>query len=65
MDFRKLDNQEVQDLMKALRGNSGQFGESGTILMDRRDTSFVGYSQLEPDDGEKIINAIRSVPCHY
>jgi len=31
--------------------------------MDRRDTSFVGSADEIPD--EEVINAIRSVPCHY
>jgi len=44
----------------ALRGNA----ESNlAILMDRRDTSFVGVADEVPD--EEVITAIKSVPCHY
>jgi hypothetical protein len=31
--------------------------------MDRRDTSFAGAGEEVPD--EEVINAIKSVPCHY
>ena len=33
------------------------------ILMDRRDTSFIGASEEVSDD--EVISAIQSVPCHY
>jgi hypothetical protein len=61
MDFRRLDNQEIKDLMQALRGNAN---DGGTILMDGRDTSFIGYSQIEPDD-DADVTAIKSIPVHY
>jgi hypothetical protein len=60
MDFRPLLDTERKQLLAALRGN----GEDGsTILMDRRDTRFVGTAEHVTD--EEVITAIRSVPCHY
>jgi hypothetical protein len=60
MDFRPLNDTERQQLISALRGNAE--GE-GAILMDRRDTSFVGTTEEVTDD--EVISAIKSVPCHY
>lgn len=60
MDFRPLSTAERQQLIEAIRGNS----DRGTaILMDRRTTRFAGMSDEVPD--EEVINAIKSVPCHY
>jgi hypothetical protein len=60
MDFRPLTSNERHSLISALRGNA----DSGAaLLMDRRDTSFAGTSQEVTD--EEVINAIKSVPCHY
>ncbi len=60
MDFRPLAAAERRQLIEALRGNSE--GERA-ILMDRRDTSFVGTSEDLTD--EEVIFAVQSVPCHY
>jgi hypothetical protein len=60
MDFRPLKTEERQKLIDALRGNAE---ENLAILMDRRDTSFVGASEEVSD--EEVISAIQSVPCHY
>ena len=60
MDFRPLQTEERQKLVDALRGNAE---EHLAILMDRRDTSFVGSSEEISD--EEVISAIQSVPCHY
>jgi hypothetical protein len=60
MDFRPLNDVERQQLIASLRGNVE--GERA-ILMDRRDTSFAGLAEEVPD--EEVINAIKSVPCHY
>jgi hypothetical protein len=60
MDFRPLLESERRQLQSALRRNAE---EDRAILLDRRDTSFVGTSQDVPD--EEVITAIRSVPCHY
>jgi len=60
MDFRPLNDTERKQLMTALRGNAET---DRAILMDRRDTSFVGSSDEVTD--EEVITAIRSVPCHY
>jgi len=60
MDFRPLNDTERRTLINSLRGNS----EGGVaLLMDRRDTSFLGTTEEVPD--EEVINAIKSVPCHY
>ncbi len=60
MDFRPLTEVERKQLITALRGNA----EQGTaLLLDRRDTSFVGSAEEVPD--EEVITAIKSVPCHY
>jgi hypothetical protein len=60
MDFRPLKTEERQKLIDALRGNAQ---DNLAILMDRRDTSFVGSSAEISD--EEVISAIQSVPCHY
>jgi hypothetical protein len=60
MDFRPLSELERRQLIGALRGNAEQ---GRVLLMDRRDTSFVGTAEEVPD--EEVINAIKSVPCHY
>jgi hypothetical protein len=60
MDFRPLLAPERQRLLEALRGNAE---EDRALLIDRRDTSFVGSADDITD--EEVITAIRSVPCHY
>jgi hypothetical protein len=60
MDFRPLTDTERTQLLTALRGNALR---DRAILMDRRDTSFVGTSDDVTDD--EVITAIQSVPCHY
>jgi len=60
MDFRPLLETERGRLLTALRGNAER---GSAILMDRRDTSFVGTAEDVTD--EEVITAIRSVPCHY
>ena len=60
MDFRPLKTEERQKLIDALRGNAE---DNLAILMDRRDTSFVGASEDVSD--EEVISASQSVPCHY
>jgi len=60
MDFRPLNDVERRQLIASLRGNAEN---NRAILLDRRDTSFVGTSEDVPD--EEVINAIKSVPCHY
>ena len=60
MDFRPLNSDERQKLIEALRGNAQ---DNLAILMDRRDTSFIGSSEEISD--EEVISAIQSVPCHY
>jgi len=60
MDFRPLNDTERQKLIDALRGNAqSNLG----ILMNQRDTSFVGTTEEVTD--EEVISAIKSVPCHY
>jgi hypothetical protein len=60
MDFRPLNTTERQQLLAALRGNAEQ---GRALLTDRRDTSFAGTADEVPED--EVINAIKSVPCHY
>ena len=60
MDFRPLNDTERRQLIAALRGNAES---DKTILMDRRDTSFVGTTEETPE--EDVISSIKSVPCHY
>ncbi len=60
MDFRTVTTEERQKLINALRGNAE---DSLAILMDRRDTSFIGAAEEISDD--EVISAIQSVPCHY
>jgi hypothetical protein len=60
MDFRTVTTEERQKLVNALRGNAE---DNLAILMNRRDTSFVGSSEEVSDD--EVISAIQSVPCHY
>jgi len=60
MDHRPLDDTERLRLITALRGNA----EDGrAILIDPRDTSFVGTADDDP--ARDVIAAIRSLPCHY
>ena len=60
MDFRPLNDTERRQLITALRGNADT---GSALLMDRRDTSFLGVAEEVTD--EEVINAIKSVPCHY
>lgn len=60
MDFRPLTEVERRQLATALRGNADG---NRVLLMDRRDTTFAGSVDDVPD--EEVINAIKSVPCHY
>jgi len=60
MDFRPLNDTERRQLVSALRGNAEN---NRAILLDRRDTSFVGMTEEVTD--EEVISAIKSVPCHY
>ena len=60
MDFRPLAEVERRQLIAALRGNAEQ---DRAILMDRRDTSFVGTADEVPD--EEVISCIKSVRGHY
>ena len=60
MDFRPLNDTERRQLIGALRGNAER---DRAILMNRLDTSFAGVADEVTD--EEVINAIKSVPCHY
>lgn len=60
MDFRPLAETERRHLLTALRGNADR---GLTLLLDRRDTSFVGVAQDLPD--EQVMTAVKSIPCHY
>jgi hypothetical protein len=60
MDFRPLNDTERRQLISALRGNAE---DNLALLMDRRNTSFIGTTEEVTDD--EVISAIKSVPCHY
>jgi hypothetical protein len=60
MDFRPLNDTERRQLLTALRGNAES---DRVLLMNRQDTSFAGMADEVPE--EEVINAIKSVPCHY
>ena len=60
MDFRPLEETERRNLLTALRGNADG---NRVLLMDRKDTTFAGTADDVPD--EDVIDAIKSVPCHY
>jgi hypothetical protein len=60
MDFRPLNDTERRQLISALRGNAEH---DHSILMDRRNTRFLGSTEEVTDD--EVIAAIKSVPCHY
>jgi hypothetical protein len=60
MDFRPLNDVERRQLIGSLRGNAES---NRAILMDRRDTSFLGSADDVTD--EMVVNAIKSIPCHY
>ena len=59
MDFRPLNEVERRQLVTALRGNADR---GLSLLMDRQ-TTYTGTAEEVPD--EEVINAIKSVPCHY
>jgi hypothetical protein len=61
MDFRPLNDTERRTLLAALRANAQ---ENRAILMDRRNTRFVGTAEDVPED-DRAIDAIKSIPCHY
>lgn len=60
VEFKPLNDVERRKLIASLRGNAEK-GEA--IVMNQRDTSFVGSIDEVPD--AEVINAIKSVPCHY
>lgn len=60
IEFKPLNDVERRKLISSLRGNAEK---DQALLMDRRDTSFIGTTDEVPD--EEVINAIKSVPCHY
>lgn len=60
MDFRPLAEAERRQLFTALRGNADR---GLALLLDRRDTSFVGTAEELPE--EKVLTAVKSVPSHY
>lgn len=60
MEFKKMDEAEIQRLQKALRDNV----ENGTPL--RMDPLTTGWQPgADEIDDDEVISAIKSVPCHY
>jgi hypothetical protein len=60
MDFRPLAETDRRQLLTALRGNADR---GLALLLDRKDTSFVGTAEDVPD--EQVIAAVKSIPSHY
>jgi hypothetical protein len=60
MDFRPLAETERRQLLTALRGHADR---GIALLLDPKDTSFLGTAEDVPD--EEAIVAVKSVPCHY
>jgi hypothetical protein len=60
MDFRPLADAERRQLLTALRGNADR---GLALLLDRKDTTFVGTAEDVPD--EQVITAVKSIPSHY
>lgn len=58
-EFVPLSDKEAKKIGKALDANIG----GSALLMDAQDTSFAGSTDVIDD--EEVINAIKSVPCHY
>ena len=59
MDFRPLNDTERRQLITALRGNAES---DRAILMDRRDTSFVGSRRRGDRRGGDLRHQIGAVP---
>ena len=60
MDFRPLAEAERRQLLTALRGNADR---GVALLLDPKDTGFVGTAEDLPD--EQVLTAVKSVPSHY
>jgi len=60
MDFKPLDPEQRKSLYEALMSNTEK---DTAILMNPRDTSFLGVADEVNDD--EVISAIKSIPCHY
>lgn len=60
IQFKPLNDVERRQLIASLRGNAQ---ENRAIIINKLDTSFVGSADEVTD--EEVINAIKSVPCHY
>lgn len=59
MDFRPMSNEQRKAMQRALERNAA---EDVPVYMDPKTTRFVEEPVSEED---RVINAIRSVPCHY
>ena len=62
IEFRKLDNTEMNRLREALQGNAEG---KNALLMNPRDTTFMGTDGADAMDTENLITTIKSIPCHY
>lgn len=58
MDFVPLSTVELDTLGTALKRNVN----NKAIMMDPKDTTFMGTDELTEDE---VVNAIRSIPLHY
>lgn len=61
MTFTPMPPEEQMKLRRALERN---VNNGAALLMDSRDTSFIGEIE-ERDADEEVVNAIRSIPTHY
>jgi hypothetical protein len=59
--FMPMSPSEQMKLRRALDRNANN---GAALLLDSRDTSFVGEVDGQDDDME-VVNAIKSVPTHY
>ncbi len=59
--FQPLSTDERTRLRDALRNNAG----GGTLMMDRKTTTFLGTSEAVEETDETVIDSIRQIPCHY
>lgn len=59
MDFRLMNDVERRSLINSLRGNV----ERNRAMFMGRDTSFIDPADEIPD--AEVIDAVKSVPCHY
>lgn len=63
IEFTPATGDRVEQLKHALHANAA--GDGASILMRRGDGSFDGVAENDDLTDREVINAIKSVPCHY